>query len=52
VTGGYYTVPDLYTDAGYRDGLLVAAGAGILGLAVALAMRHGRAPATGGEVSG
>ena len=52
VTGGYYTVPDLYTDAGYRDGLLVAAGAGILGLAVALAMRHGRAPATGGEASG
>jgi MFS family permease len=52
VTGGYYTLPDLYTDAGYRDGLLVAAGAGVLGLLVAVAMRHGRAPATGGEASG
>ncbi|QMU76135.1 MFS transporter [Streptacidiphilus sp. PB12-B1b] len=52
VTGGYYTVPNLYTDAGYREGLLVAAGAGVLGLAVAVAMRHGRTPATGGEASG
>ena len=52
VTGGYCTVPDLCTDAGYRDGLLIAAGAGILGLLVAPAMRHGRAPATGGEAGG
>ena len=52
LTGGYYTVPSLYSDAGYRDGLLVGAGAGLIGLVIALAMRHGRAPATGGEISG
>jgi len=49
---GGYLVPSLYADNGYRDGLLIAVGAGVVGLVVAIAMRHGRAPATGGEISG
>lgn len=52
LTGGYNTIPQLYTDNGYRDGLLFAAGAGVVGLVVAVLMRHGRRPATGGEASG
>ncbi|WP_042396821.1 MFS transporter [Streptacidiphilus carbonis] len=52
LTGGYNTLPQLYTDNGYRDGLLFAAGAGAVGLVVAVLMRHGRRPATGGEASG
>ena len=52
LTGGFNTIPQLYTDNGYRDGLLFAAGAGVVGLVVAVLMRHGRRPATGGEVSG
>jgi MFS family permease len=50
-TGGYNTIPQLYTDSGYRDGLLFAAGAGLIGLVVAILMRHGRRPATGGAIS-
>ncbi|MEY9964020.1 MFS family permease [Streptacidiphilus sp. MAP12-16] len=52
LTGGYHVLPGLYTDTGYRDGLLFAACAGLLGLVVAVLMRHGRRPATGGEASG
>ena len=52
LTGGYNTIPQVYTDNGYRDGLLFAAGAGVVGLVVAVLMRHGRRPATGGEASG
>jgi MFS family permease len=52
LTGGFNTIPQLYTDNGYRDGLLFAAGAGVVGLVVAVLMRHGRRPATGGEASG
>ena len=52
LTGGYNTIPQVYTDNGYRDGLLFAAGAGVIGLVVAVLMRHGRRPATGGEASG
>ncbi len=51
LTGGYNALPGLYTDDGYRDGLLFAAGAGLIGLVVAVLMRHGRRPATGGEAS-
>jgi MFS family permease len=52
LTGGFNTIPQLYSDNGYRDGLLFAAGAGVVGLVVAVLMRHGRRPATGGEASG
>ena len=51
LTGGFHTIPDVYTDTGYRNGLLFAAGAGLLGLIVAVLMRHGRRPATGGAAS-
>ncbi|MEY9836705.1 MFS transporter [Streptacidiphilus sp. EB103A] len=51
-TGGFITMPQIYADNGYRDGLLFAAGAGVVGLVVAVLMRHGRRPATGGEASG
>lgn len=50
-TGGYNVIPQLYTETGYRDGLLFAAVAGAIGLVVAIMMRHGRRPATGGEIS-
>ncbi|MEU6879101.1 MFS transporter [Streptomyces sp. NPDC046712] len=45
------TVPGVYGDAGFRDGLLFAAACALLGLIVAIVMRHGRAAATGGEAS-
>jgi MFS family permease len=51
-TGGSHVIPELNGWNGYHDGLLLAAACGLLGLAVALLMRHGRAPATGGEISG
>ncbi|MEZ0090121.1 MFS transporter [Streptacidiphilus sp. EB129] len=51
LTGGYHVIPSIYADSGYRDGLLFAAGAGALGLVVAILMRHGRKPATGGMAS-
>ncbi|WP_051939450.1 MFS transporter [Phaeacidiphilus oryzae] len=48
-SGGWHPLPGVYADAGYRWGLLFGAAAGLLGLVVALLMRHGRAPATGGR---
>ncbi|MEZ0069441.1 MFS family permease [Streptacidiphilus sp. MAP12-20] len=51
LTGGYNVIPELNGFNGYQDGLLLAAACGALGLVVALLMRHGRAPATGGAIS-
>ncbi|WP_042377952.1 MFS transporter [Streptacidiphilus melanogenes] len=50
-TGGFHPVTSLYGFAGYQNGLLLAAGCGAVGLVVALLMRHGRTPATGGEAT-
>ncbi|SEL85337.1 MFS transporter [Streptacidiphilus jiangxiensis] len=49
--GGFHVIPQLYAFSGYQQGLLVAAGCGAVGLIVALLMRHGRSPATGGEAT-
>ncbi|MFB7867957.1 MFS transporter [Streptomyces sp. NPDC056069] len=42
------TLPQLYTASAYDVALCVAAAAAAVGLLVAVLMRHGRAPATGG----
>ncbi|MBF9069779.1 MFS transporter [Streptacidiphilus fuscans] len=49
---GFNVIPELNGWGGYHDGLLLAAVCGAVGLVVALLMRHGRTPATGGEISG
>ncbi|MEV0293596.1 MFS transporter [Nocardia sp. NPDC050710] len=41
-------VPGIFGDHGYEMGFWFAAGASVLALLIALAMRHGRTPATGG----
>ncbi|MEY9844493.1 MFS transporter [Streptacidiphilus sp. MAP5-3] len=48
---GFNTIPGLNGWGGYHDGLLLAAVCGAAGLVVALLMRHGRTPATGGAIS-
>ncbi|MEV2221888.1 MFS transporter [Nocardia vinacea] len=41
-------LPDLFGDHGYRLGFWVSAAASVLALSLALVMKHGRTPATGG----
>lgn len=41
----------LYTENGYRTVWLIGAGIALAAILVAVAMRHGRAPATGGAIS-
>ena len=42
------TLDQLYSWAGYRDGFIFAAAVGVVGLVIAVLMKHGRTPSTGG----
>ncbi|MBY8861435.1 MFS transporter [Nocardia sp. CA2R105] len=43
-------LPQVFTDRGYTEGFWVVAGTTLVALVIAIFMRHGRAPATGGAV--
>jgi len=46
------TLDQLYSWAGYRDGFVFTIAVGVLGLVIAVLMKHGRTPSTGGAVPG
>ncbi|WP_063711808.1 MFS transporter [Nocardia sp. BMG111209] len=45
------TVPQIFADRGYAISFWIAAGASVLGMAIAILMRHGRQPTTSGAAA-